>query len=67
MATSVVASKIVGLPNKTAAFSLQPEVVPTDLQKHFELKNGNGTLKISSKRRGCIPHAVTTDAPTQVI
>lgn len=65
MATTVVASKLVVLPKKTASFN-QPES-PTDVQKKLELRNRQGlagNLGFSSRKTVVSrPRAVSTDAP----
>lgn len=67
MATSVIASKIVGLPKKMA-FSQPPELPIDHLQKNFELKNVVGNLKSTSQKRVySTPQAVMVDAPIEVI
>lgn len=68
MATTVVASKLVVLPKKTASFN-QPES-PTDVQKKLELRNRQGlagNLGFSSRKAVVSPRAVSTDAPAEVI
>lgn len=64
---SVVASKLVGLPNKPHGLSL-PQL-PSGLNNKMEHKNGQGLF---SNFRFCpkmvkAPHAITADAPTEVI
>lgn len=65
MATTVVASKLVGLPKKTAPFS-QPDS-PTDVQKKLELRNRQGLVGFSSRKRVISPQAVTTGSPAETL